>query len=224
MIDVYIALLKDSYEEKDFIDRLDYIESEISINTSEEKNVCFHYINRKEMLTLEEGLESSKNINHSIGIMLLEEALKSKYNITDFVLDKDNYGKPYLASHSNIYFNITHCKNMVICAVAECNVGVDAESIRSYKEITARKISDLGEFSFYNHSLNKDVTFTRLWTIKESYSKYFGRGITMDFSSISINELVMQKILDDIDIMEFNIDGLKVISIRFSKNIVALCF
>ena len=46
----------------------------------------------------------------------------------------NEHGKPSIVGHPNIFFNLSHCKEAVICAVSDQPVGVDVEGIREYKE------------------------------------------------------------------------------------------
>lgn len=105
-------------------------------------------------------------------------------------------GKPYYTEKTDCYFNLTHCKDAVAVAVSRIPVGIDAESMRRVRHLSAKKCLSLKEqqYVFENTKLNKlnrDLTkeetarFLQLWTLKESYVKMTGEGIKMPLNQIS---------------------------------------
>ncbi|MDD6490187.1 MAG: 4'-phosphopantetheinyl transferase superfamily protein [Clostridia bacterium] len=127
----------------------------------------------------------SDKIDGCVGFLLLRYALKNEYNITaipEFTFGE--YGKPFLKNY-NIHFNISHCKNAVVCAVSDKNVAVDIMDYRKiHNGVIKRVCSDI-EKTILNTSQNKDKDFIKLWVMKECYSKLVGKGLSMDFSKIT---------------------------------------
>ena len=56
----------------------------------------------------------------------LLDSVFDRYNIKDRTLKYGEYGKPYLAS-GDLFFNLSHCGDMVVCAVCDREVGVDIQ-------------------------------------------------------------------------------------------------
>lgn len=112
--------------------------------------------------------------------ILLCEALRER-GITEpptFVYGREGQeGKPSLAEHPEIHFNLSHCKHAVVCAVSERPVGVDVEALGRYSERLARYTMNEDEQAEIAAAEDKDVAFTRLWTMKEATAKLTGEGI-----------------------------------------------
>ena len=67
-----------------------------------------------------------------VGRKLLGFALKKRFGITGFPLEigLGEYGKPYLAAHPGIEFNISHSGLYVVVAVSDVPVGIDVEEVQ----------------------------------------------------------------------------------------------
>lgn len=50
-------------------------------------------------------------------------------NNSNIVIEKECYGKPYLANYATFQFNISHTKNAIVLAASNESVGVDIEKI-----------------------------------------------------------------------------------------------
>ena len=64
----------------------------------------------------------------------LLDSVFDRYNIKDRTLKYGEYGKPYLAS-GDLFFNLSHCGDMVVCAVCDREVGVDIQRIDYRKNV-----------------------------------------------------------------------------------------
>ena len=124
-----------------------------------------------------------------IADILLREAL-----IENFKIENDNiffnygkYGKPRLINHESINFNISHSGNWVVCAINDHEVGIDIEKIEDIDFDIAKSFFSEKE---YIDLMNKDINkrkdyFYDLWTLKESYIKACGKGLSLDLRSFS---------------------------------------
>ena len=75
----------------------------------------------------------------AMAYLLLCEGLQKEYGITERpVFEYGEHGKPFIIGHPDIHFNISHCREGVICVVSDRPVGVDIESIREYRESLVR--------------------------------------------------------------------------------------
>ena len=115
-----------------------------------------------------------------------EQALRFRHQLgrqtcaAAYLLLCDNYGehgKPFITDHPEIHFNLSHCREAAICAIANRPVGIDIESVRHYKESLARYTMNECELEKIMHAERPDVAFTRLWTMKEAVLKLSGEGI-----------------------------------------------
>lgn len=136
----------------------------------------------------------SDKVDGCVAFLLLRYALKNEYSITEtpeFIFNE--YGKPFLKNHNNIYFNISHCKNAVVCAVSEKNIAVDIMDYRKIHSNVINRVCSESEKSMLSLSQNQTKDFIKLWTMKECYSKLLGKGLSMDFSKITADIPECQK-------------------------------
>lgn len=119
-----------------------------------------------------------------LAFVLLQRALREEYGITEVPEFKYNeFGKPSLPNLP-IHFNLSHCKDAVVCAVSDHNIGIDVESIGPYNPDVVRRVCTADEFKILTQNENKDVAFIKLWTMKESYLKAIGCGLTRSMQEI----------------------------------------
>ena len=117
--------------------------------------------------------------------LLLCEALRKEYGITEApVFEYGEHGKPAIVGHPDIYFNLSHCREAVLCVVSDKPVGCDIESISRYKESLARYTMNDEELALIASSDRPDVAFIRLWTMKEALLKRAGTGITDNMRTV----------------------------------------
>ena len=120
--------------------------------------------------------------------LLLCLGLRREYGITTPPhLTYHEGGKPYLTEHPDIHFNLSHCREAAICAIANHPVGVDIESVARYKESVARYTMNDAELEQIQHAPHPEVAFIRLWTMKEALVKLTGEGISHDMKSLLPN-------------------------------------
>ena len=88
------------------------------------------------------------------------------------------YGKPYFPDCPDLLFSISHCRLCVACAVSAKPIGSDVECIDSYAPDLAEAVLNAQEQREVLASPNPAETFGRYWTMKESYLKLTGTGLT----------------------------------------------
>jgi 4'-phosphopantetheinyl transferase len=106
-------------------------------------------------------------------------------------LESMEAGKPFLAGRSDVHFNLSHCEDRGVLAVANRPVGVDLERVREVAEadaIAARLFGDseveaLRTFPFSERS----EAFLRCWTRKEAYVKGKGVGLLTPLRSFEVS-------------------------------------
>ncbi|MGN7359331.1 4'-phosphopantetheinyl transferase family protein [Paenibacillus sp. SAF-054] len=100
---------------------------------------------------------------------------------------KNDYGKPSLKGYPDFHFNISHSADWVVCAVStEGPIGVDIEQIGEAEDEVARLCFTHTELERWRHCPAdlRDGFFYELWTLKESYVKAIGMGLSVPLSSI----------------------------------------
>jgi 4'-phosphopantetheinyl transferase len=97
-------------------------------------------------------------------------------------------GKPYLTDHPGIHFNRSHSGQWVVCAFSNKAVGVDVERIRKINPALANRFfSDEEKDRLFSLAGDAYLNyFFDLWTLKESYLKLLGSGLTKPLSSFTV--------------------------------------
>lgn len=118
--------------------------------------------------------------------LLLSKALKD-LGISNPIFKRNKYNKPFITNYQNIYFNISHSKDIVICGISDEEIGVDIEILDENIDL---KIAQLfffnSEYNSIMKSTNPKEEFFKYWVLKESYLKYTGLGLNMDLDSFEI--------------------------------------
>lgn len=94
-------------------------------------------------------------------------------------------GKPYLADKPDTFFSITHSDKWVFLAVADCEIGIDAQMPRKVCPRLAARSTSPEELAWVKE--DTEPHFTRLWTMKEAYLKYTGTGLTVPIRSVTLS-------------------------------------
>ncbi len=126
----------------------------------------------------------------SLGASLLLQRSLSLCGIADAVIDRDEYGKPFLRNYPEMHFNLSHSGNMVMCVIGDTPIGCDVQEMSNAvdERIAERYFSKTEQAAFLAAQENKRRRlFFRLWTLKESFLKATGYGIRVPLSSFSID-------------------------------------
>ncbi len=127
-----------------------------------------------------------------VGELMVRAVLGEKFGLqnSQIIFEFSNNGKPKLKENENIHFNISHSGNWVVCAFSNLQVGVDVEKIRKVNfEIARRFFSDEEVFRLFSLPENLQTEyFFDLWTLKESYLKAVGTGLTKPLKSFTVKE------------------------------------
>lgn len=118
-----------------------------------------------------------------IAYILLLYALKNEYGIFKklyFGYEENN--KPFLKDYKDIYFNISHSSKDVAVAADIKNIGVDIERYIDDYEAISKYVFSEDEISYIKQG-DSNAKAAKLWTLKESYLKYTGTGITGDLKA-----------------------------------------
>ena len=99
-------------------------------------------------------------------------------------------GKPFLARRFDIEFNLSHCEDRGVIAIARCPVGIDLERLREVSDALA--IAENLFTASENRALRafpaplQSEAFLRCWTRKEAYVKARGVGLVTPLASFEV--------------------------------------
>lgn len=125
-------------------------------------------------------------IQSSKAYLLLCQGLKEFYGISDkprFGYEK--YQKPFLPDYPQIHFNLSHCKEAVMCVINDVPIGCDVESVyRKQSDSLIEHCFNETEISQIKNAEKPEIMFTELWTRKEAVLKCSGRGLNDDLPHV----------------------------------------
>ncbi len=120
-----------------------------------------------------------------LAYQLLKRGLREVYGIMENpVFEYNEHGKPSIVGHTEIFFNLSHCKYAAVCVLSDQPIGIDVESIREYKEGLVHYSMNDEEIRKIESAEHPDHAFIRLWTMKEATLKLIGTGISNDLKTV----------------------------------------
>ena len=111
---------------------------------------------------------------------------------------KGKHGKPYFAEQElkDVFFSRSHSHEYEIVCFSDSEIGVDCEDLRARKTRTtdfekiAKRCFAEDEYAYIMQGRPGAVErFFDIWTAKEAYVKYTGRGFSEGFSGFSVFRL-----------------------------------
>lgn len=159
--------------------------------------------------------DEEKQIVKQTRDFLLEHAFELDTGIPFSAYDVklNRYSKPEI--NNEIHFNISHTRGLACCAIASHPIGIDAELIKPVNIKLTDKVCSLKEKECIRSSDNTSFEFLKYWTLKESYIKKIGMGLSFPMNKINFDIKV--------DSIESNADNEK-FYIKFINNyVLALC-
>lgn len=171
MIDIF-ALRLPSYLQKETFDRL------LKCVDSEKQDKVKRFIRY-------EDAQRALYADLLIRRIICEKLEIENHNI---IFDKNSYGKPFLKNYQDFHFNLSHSKDWIVCAVGSNPVGIDVEVVKPMEMDIARRFFSAEE---YAGIVSKDERervshFFELWTLKESYIKAWGKGLSIPLDSFTM--------------------------------------
>ena len=143
----------------------------------------------------------------------------SAYRLLCFALKSKNaefsyneYGKPL--SVDAPHFNIAHSKGLAACVTAASPIGVDVELIKPYPEKILKRVLTENEIRQVASANNPGHAFFTFWTLKESYIKAIGKGLS--FPLLNVEFVLADKI-------ECSDPGYEFTSRQFGSHIISTC-
>lgn len=142
-------------------------------------NIVYYSIINKNNIMYD---DTSNKLETKLARIVLKNMLEYfGFNLPKIYLSEN--GKPYFKD-SKIFFNYSHSKNYIACAISQHEVGIDIEE-------TNRNISDSIAKKYLNNEKDNSKRM-EIWVKKESYSKLKGLGLQIGFHNIKLDELKEQ--------------------------------
>lgn len=133
--------------------------------------------------------EKNKRLCMAAWLVLMYALEQEGVDHRDIRLSFGEYGKPYLTDYPELFFNLSHSGNRVMCGVSDREVGCDVQQIKTYDSKLAERFFCPEECQHIAAagSEERDVLFFRYWTLKESFIKNLGRGLSLPLQEFCIS-------------------------------------
>lgn len=135
--------------------------------------------NYKDMFPGKRGRELTDRL---IGFILSENGIAF-----DRICRTDK-GKPFVAGYEDVFISVSHSRDVFACALNDKETGIDIQHERKINVMKTACRYFAKDEQEYVKEHGKDGFF-RLWTRKEAYSKYTGRGLEDVMSGASVLEM-----------------------------------
>ncbi len=146
-------------------------------------NSIYPYLSSERRERIDSFLHVEDALRSIAGEWLTRLVLSEKLHLNMFEIriDYDTNEKPFCNSPSGLHFNISHSGDWSVCAVSELPVGIDIEMVQPIDLSIAKDCFTENEFKTMNSFVDRTVKldyFYNIWTIKESYLKAIGSGLS----------------------------------------------
>lgn len=161
--------------------------------SSSEYEQCIHLVSHERMYIIErfhfENDRKRTLYGEVLARCLFMKFLGVKNN--NLIIERNAYGKPYFVGVDTLYHNISHSGRFVLCGISSEQIGVDIEEIKEPN-------MDIVQFFFTEQEyaamlgLREDEVkkmFYTYWTLKESYTKRIGMGLSIPLNSFNIKQV-----------------------------------
>ncbi|MCD4679027.1 MAG: 4'-phosphopantetheinyl transferase superfamily protein, partial [Bacteroidales bacterium] len=127
-----------------------------------------------------------------LGDLMVRAFISKELNLKNsrITFNLSDKGKPYLTGYPNLFFNVSHAGEWVVVAFSENNIGIDVERIKKINYNVAELFFSKEENLNLNNLSGKEKLeyFFDLWTMKESYLKYTGKGLSEPLNSFTVEK------------------------------------
>jgi 4'-phosphopantetheinyl transferase len=126
-----------------------------------------------------------------IGKVMIRSLMRENLGIRldDINIRYNQFGKPYI-DNKDFHFNVSHSGQWIVCITDDKPVGIDIEQIVDIDLEEVSKCFSINEQSdllLINKCQRVDFFFD-LWTLKESYLKAIGKGLSVGLNSFMIRK------------------------------------
>lgn len=134
-------------------------------------------------------LKRPEDRRRSFGAWLLLRAALEELGAEPGPLAVGPQGKPFFPDRPDLHFNLSHSGETVLCALSPSPVGCDVEILGPARPELAERFFHPSERRWLSAlpPSEYDEAFFRLWTLKESYLKATGLGLSGGLESFCVD-------------------------------------
>lgn len=132
------------------------------------------------------AVREKKNASLSAGV-ILPLALKECCLGGEVKVEYAQWEKPRLIKPEGWCFNLSHSGEWTVLALSNGEVGVDIQQVKPVDmRLATRFFTESEQTEIENAGENAQELFYRIWTIKESYLKALGVGLSRPLNSFTV--------------------------------------
>jgi 4'-phosphopantetheinyl transferase len=141
-----------------------------------------------------DGFRSVQDKKLCLGAGILLDTWLSRYGLTEKRMRYKTgiHGKPSFVNFPELWFNVSHSEDKVICAFSEEEIGADIEWVYPVDLAIAIAISRRFHNTEYAYVMDRPTitekleAVFRLWCLKESFLKNTGYGLSLPLNSFLV--------------------------------------
>lgn len=133
--------------------------------------------------------QKDRRLSLGAELLLMQGLERLGMNLKQMLYHYGANGKPYLKGGQDVYFNLSHSEELVICAVSSKEIGCDVEKIFDINLDIAKRFFSTKEYKTIVNQGTEEARremFFRIWTLKESFIKLIGLGMSLPMDSFCI--------------------------------------
>ena len=131
------------------------------------------------------GLDGMTHRSQAYG--LLAVGLREHWDLEQLPsIARGKRGKPLFPDFPQLRFNLSHSGPRALCALDRDEVGVDIQQITLRRSAFLDRLLSPEERAWLLGLGDDPEAFTQLWTLKESFCKFTGLGLTRPVSAIPV--------------------------------------
>ncbi|WP_066874814.1 4'-phosphopantetheinyl transferase family protein [Clostridium mediterraneense] len=150
------------------------------------------YLSYNKQLKINKFLKKSDKIQSLIGEIIIRTELMEKFNLKNKEINfiENKYGKPRIIELEDFYFNLSHSGSYIVAAISDSEVGIDIEEMQEFQDFKeiAENFFSKEEVTYILEGTKEETVdrFYEIWTLKEAYVKFKGKGLSIPLESFTI--------------------------------------
>ena len=134
--------------------------------------------------------QKDKNLSLAAGILIQKALTQRGIDEKSVIYAQNKNGKSFITNYPELHFNVSHSGTFAMAVFADFEVGCDIEKVKTIDLKIPKRFFCPAE---YEKILSqKDVNaqtelFYRFWTIKESFLKATGFGLSLPMNKFEVN-------------------------------------
>ena len=148
----------------------------------------FGYAEKQRLMTIRDNQARALSFG---GLIALKETIDKLSHQGNFVIKRDDGGKPKFIYSESGSFSISHSGALSVCLYRkDGDVGVDIEKVRTDRDVRgiSKRFFSCAETEYLEKHGYDIEAFYKIWTAKEAIAKFEGRalvGILKGFDTVS---------------------------------------